>query len=138
VGELLADPRTAFLLVTSPRRDAIDEAIAFRRRLRDSKMPFDAAIVNRVHELTGVDASAEDVEPDLIALLGDELGRKVARNFADYRGVAERDHANVERLRRELGAGPLLEVPLFDDDVHDIGGLAQVCDFLFAEDTVTA
>ena len=138
VGELMADPRTAFLLVTSPRRDAVDEAITFRRRLRESGMPFDAAIVNRVHAVTGVDASPEDVEPDLVALLGQELGRKVARNFADYRRVAERDHENVERLRRELGTEPLIEVPLFDDDVHDIGGLAHVCDFLFAEDAVAA
>jgi anion-transporting ArsA/GET3 family ATPase len=138
VGELMADPRTAFLLVTSPRRDAVDEAITFRRRLRESGMPFDAAIVNRVHAVTGVDASPEEVEPDLVALLGEELGRKVARNFADYRRVAERDHENVERLRRELGTEPLIEVPLFDDDVHDIGGLAHVCDFLFAEDAVAA
>jgi hypothetical protein len=94
--------------------------------------------VNRVHAVTGVDASAEDVEPDLTALLGAELGRKVARNFGDYRRVAERDHENVGRLRRELGAEPLIEVPLFDDDVHDIGGLARVCDFLFAEDAVAA
>ena len=138
VGELLSDPRTAFLLVTSPRRDAIDESIGFRRRLRELGIPFDGAIVNRVHEAAGVDGSAEDVESDLAALLGADLARKVAENFADYRRVADRDSLNVERLRRELGGEPLVRVPLFDDDVHDIGGLAHVCEHLFAGDAVTA
>ena len=35
VGALLADPGTTFLLVTSPRRDPVEETIYFHRRLRD-------------------------------------------------------------------------------------------------------
>ena len=33
VGALLADPETAFVLVTSPRRDAIEEATFFAAKL---------------------------------------------------------------------------------------------------------
>jgi anion-transporting ArsA/GET3 family ATPase len=138
VNELMADRRTTFLLVTSPRRDAIDEAIFFRRRLRESGMPFGAAIVNRVHEGIHEIAGGDDVVDDLVALLGDKLGRRVASNFADYRRIGERDRANVERLADELRGDPLIQVPLFDDDVHDLGGLAAVAEHLFAEEAVAA
>jgi anion-transporting ArsA/GET3 family ATPase len=136
VKELLADPGTTFLLVTSPRRDAIDEAIFFRRRLRKSGMPFGAAIVNRVHEGIHETANGDDVVGDLVALLGEKLGRKVARNFDDYRRIGERDRANVERLAAELRGDPLVAVPLLDDDVHDLAGLAAIAGHLFAEEAV--
>ena len=130
--------RTTFLLVTSPRRDAIDEAIFFRRRLRESGMPFGAAIVNRVHEGIHELPDGDDVADDLVALLGPKLGRRVASNFGDYRRIGERDRANVERLAAELRGDPLIQVPLFDDDVHDLSGLAAVAEHLFAEEAVAA
>ena len=136
VNELMADRRTTFLLVTSPRRDAIDEAIFFRRRLRKSRMPFGAAIVNRVHEGIHETANGDDVVGDLVALLGEKLGRKVARNFDDYRRIGDRDRANVERLAAELRGDPLVAVPLLDDDVHDLAGLAAIAGHLFAEEAV--
>jgi anion-transporting ArsA/GET3 family ATPase len=135
VGKLLADRDTTFLLVTSPQRDAIDEAIFFRRRLRDQRLPFGGAIVNRMHEGAGVDPDA-DVGGDLDALLGEKLGAKVARNFEDHRRLAEHDQANVARLLRELGREPLIAVPLLDDDVHDIAGLAELDAYLFAGEYV--
>src|SRR3954466_14943615 len=81
VGELLGARETTFVLVTSPQRDAIDEAVFFRRRLRESRLPFGGAVVNRVNEGT----PGEDVSDDLVALLGKRLGRKVARHFEDPR-----------------------------------------------------
>jgi anion-transporting ArsA/GET3 family ATPase len=138
VEKLLSHPRTTFLVVTSPRRDAIDDAVFFRRRLREGGMPFGAAIVNRLHAGMDVDAGAADVEGDLTALLGDKLGRKVARNFDDYRELGTHDAANVARLEHELGGDPLVRVPLLDDDVHDLAGLATVNEHLFAAGAVTA
>jgi anion-transporting ArsA/GET3 family ATPase len=138
VEGLLEDAGTTFLLVTSPRRDAVEEAVFFRRRLRESGMPFGAAIVNRVHAGADTEVSGAEIEPDLAALLGDKLGRKVARNFDDYRALARRDAENVARLERELDGEPIVRVPLLDDDVHDVAGLAAVNEHLFAGDAVTA
>ena len=76
-------------------------------------------------------APGEDVEDDLVALLGDKLGRKVARNFDDSRRLAEHDAAQIARLARELRGEPLICVPLLDDDVHDVTGLAAINDYLF-------
>jgi anion-transporting ArsA/GET3 family ATPase len=131
VGQLLGDRRTTFLVVTSPRRDSIEEAIFFHRRLREGGMPFGAAIVNRVHDQELADADP-DVGGDLEALLGDKLARKVERNFADYRVLAECDRDSIARLRRQTGSEPLILVPHLDQDVHDLDGLDAMNRFLFA------
>ena len=137
VAELLGDRRTTFLVVTSPQRDSIDEAIFFRRRLREGGMPFGAAIVNRVHdqELTEGDG---DVLDDLEALLGDKLARKVARNHEDYRQLAERDSEQIDRLAGETTEAAIVLVPHLEHDPHDMDGLRAMNAHLFAADTVSA
>ena len=53
VVELLGEPETRFVLVTSPRRDAIEEARFFAERIGDHDLSVDALIVNRVHPRFG-------------------------------------------------------------------------------------
>jgi anion-transporting ArsA/GET3 family ATPase len=137
VEALLREPSTTFLLVTSPEREPIDEAIWFQRRLRAARMHLGGAIVNRVHE----DALDGEDPADLPALLADEVGlapalaRRVAGVFADEHALALRDHANVALLAERLGADvPLLRVPLLDGDVHDVAGLVRLHAHLFADE----
>ena len=125
VVELLGSDVTTFVLVTSPRRDAIDEAIYFHRRLRERAMPFGGAVVNRFHDVRGREG---DLEP----ALGSELAAKVVANFADYRALAARDRANLKRLTDELGDAALVVVPELDGDVHDLDGLGALAKHLFA------
>jgi anion-transporting ArsA/GET3 family ATPase len=136
-SELLADRRTTFLLVTSPRRDAIDEAIFFHRRLRERRLPFGGVVVNRMSTLALEDEEVD--EDELEALLGKRLGRRVADNLVDYQAIATRDRENVERLARDLadGAPPIL-VPHLEDDIHDLRGLLDMNEYLFAAETVPA
>jgi anion-transporting ArsA/GET3 family ATPase len=134
VERMLRAPTTAFLLVTSAQQAAIDEAIWFRRTLQEGGLPFAGVIVNRVHH----DILGEAEPDDLLAALGKELpgdlAARVAENFSDYHRLARRDARNVARLEGELGGEPLLLVPHFDDDVHDIEGLVRVHRYLFAPD----
>jgi anion-transporting ArsA/GET3 family ATPase len=132
VEEMLRAPTTAFVLVTSAQDEPIDEAIWFARTLREQRFPFEGVVVNRVHH----DLLGESDPEDLLGVLSDELpaglAERVAANFADYHRLARRDTRNVGRLEAELAGAPLLLVPHFDDDVHDVAGLLRVHRYLFA------
>jgi anion-transporting ArsA/GET3 family ATPase len=128
VSALLADSRSAFVLVTSPRADAVEEAGWFHHRLLDAGLPFAGVVANRVH----AEAPEGDPSAELAALLADEaLTRKVMRTFEEERLLAARDRANLAELRRRLGRKPMIEVPHLDDDVHDLDGLRRMDDHLF-------
>jgi len=134
VSALLADPATVFLLVTSPEREPVDEAIFFWRKLKAARMPFGGVVVNRVHHDYVGESDVEAVEGSLTDELGEDLARKVAQNFRDYHVLAMRDRANIERLARQLDQHQMILVPYLDDDVHDIGGLRRIHRYLFATD----
>jgi anion-transporting ArsA/GET3 family ATPase len=131
VSALLADRRSAFLLVTSPAPDAIEDAVFFHRRLLDADLPFAGAVVNRVHELASV--AGEVPVDEVTGLLGEKLGGKVSANLEDYRRLANGDRASLQRLRRKLGRKPIVTVPHLDHDVHDLGGLADLNSYLFKD-----
>ena len=125
-------PRT-FLVVTSPQRDSIDEAIFFRRRLREGRH----AVRRRDRQPRRTTRSWRGRggrDDDLSALLGDKLAGKVTCNYEDYRELAQRDHEQIERLRRETSGEPVVLVPHLDDDVHDADGLPRDEQHLFAEE----
>ena len=150
VKELLRDRRTTFLLVTAPERDPIDEAFYFWRRLKEAELPFGGFVVNKVHpdyvgaaETDGGREPAvdfpqktllEEIERSLDGTRGAaELAAKVAENFENYRTLAERDRQNIGVLTDRVAEDTLLEVPYFDEDVHDVAGLARVNQYLFAD-----
>ena len=148
VNELLGHRDTTFLLVTAPERDAIDEGVYFWRRLREARLPFGGVVVNKVHhdfvrELepgafsdAGLGGVEENTVGQLAADLEDSLepalGSKVVENFERYRALAARDRENMARLTERLAHDSVVCVPYFDEDVHDIDGLAQVNRYLFA------
>ena len=134
VNNLLADPRTCFLVVCGPQGEPIDEAVYFHRKLVEAKLPFGGVIVNKVHypaeQLRG---DGGDLPAALAEKLGDEdLAQRVAANFSDYQALAERDARNIEHLARELRTQGVIRVPYLDEDVHDLAGLAEINRYLFA------
>ncbi|MCW2999871.1 MAG: ArsA family ATPase [Solirubrobacterales bacterium] len=139
VKRLLADPGTTFVIVSSPQHEPIEEAIHFAGKLREAKLRIGALIVNRVDP--GV-ADADPPDAEAIAVLqqtlteelGAPLARKVARTLTDARVLADRDAASIMHLQDALGEADALLVPQFNDDVHDLEGLALVHRHLFAPD----
>jgi anion-transporting ArsA/GET3 family ATPase len=132
VKQLLGDPATTFLIITSPEREPVEEAIFFRGKLREAGMPFGALVVNRVHPLA--EGGDEVDEAALAAELGGDaaLARKVARTLREFRVLAHRDTAAVQRLREDVGDDDPILVPHLDGDVHDVDGLVAVHRHLFA------
>ena len=132
VDQLLRDPTTAFLLVTSPEPEPAREALFFAEQLRDAGMSRAGLIVNRVHS-DGLDGHTV---AEVAALLADELGERlaarVAGNLADFDVLAQRDRATVERLSEALEDPHPILVPHLDGDVQDLAGLDFVARHLFA------
>jgi anion-transporting ArsA/GET3 family ATPase len=133
VKALLSDAATTFLIVTSPEREPVEEAIFFRGKLREAAMPFGGLVVNRVHPLAHDDGDVS--EAAVAAELGGDaaLARKVVRTLEEFRVLARRDAAALERLMRDVGDGDPIVVPHLDGDVHDLDGLVLVHRHLFAE-----
>ena len=101
VGALLSDPRTTFLIVTSPRHDPIEEAIFFHRKLREAGMPFGGLVVNRVHEAPELDGELPEA---LAEELGEALAGRVATSARELPRSPRATPRNVAHLRERLAA----------------------------------
>src|SRR5437764_9188177 len=134
VDALLSDRGTIFLLVTSPEREPIAEAIYFWRKLKAARMPFGGVVVNRVHHDLLGDAEPGDVAAELAGDLGEKLAQRVAENFRDYHVLAERDRRNIAPLEAPLDRPRVITVPYPAQAVHDVEGLTRIHRFLFATD----
>ena len=133
VKALLSDPSTTFLIVTSPEREPVAEAIFFRQKLREARMPFGGLIVNRAIVLG--DAEMTDpaaVRAQLRGELGDALAAKVAASAGDLQVLAARHATAIERLRTALDEPDPTVVPRLDGEVQDIDGLLVLLKHLAA------
>jgi anion-transporting ArsA/GET3 family ATPase len=121
VAALLHDPATHYVLVASPKREAVEEAIAFAGELRRSELALDALIVNRVHrapeggELAGLDP-----------LLGERLAGVVRDSVDELALQAHADAAALARLRTEFAGLEPVVVPELPLPVHDVAGLRRL------------
>ena len=144
VVEILEKDETRFVLVTSPRRDAIEEARFFAERIGDHDLTVDALIVNRVHPRFGKESAA------FLRARGESLGeltlpRRAQRdardrlaerydNVANFNEVAERERAQIETVRVRTRSASVAFVPYLAHDVHDFEALAEMGRILFATD----
>lgn len=133
VQALISDQGTAFVLVTSPRRDAVEEAEFFAARLVDAHLGVALLVVNRVHPRFG-DESPEGLRARAGAYEpGSELAVLYA-NLADYREVAERERDAVHGLSERVGGDvSTVWVPLLDHDVHDFATLSEIATHIAPE-----
>lgn len=136
VMDLLSQEEVGFVIVTGPDPRSIDEAIVFVDRLVSSGMRPGALVVNRVHLLHRNDLGPEELTRR-IAAAGEQdepLAARLARVLLDAHGQLQRlalaDAEQVERLRGRFPGCPCVQVPLFDEDVHDVAGLVKLADYL--------
>jgi anion-transporting ArsA/GET3 family ATPase len=125
VRALLADPGTAYVVVTSPRADAIEEASFFADRLAERGITPAGLVVNRIHPRFAGPATPLPDPP-----AGSALSALVA-NLSELDEVADREEDAFAHLAERMAPAPIGRVPLLGTDVHDLAGLATVADHLF-------
>ena len=143
VSAALRSPEVAFIMVTSPAPMAIREAIFFSDRLREAGMRRDGVVINGIHELfhepteptPTLEAAAKDVLPPEIEPR--RAVERMHRALDDERLRAVADRIEADRLRAQVGQGvQFVEVPAFERDIHDLGGLARVGAYLTGREQV--
>ncbi|MGH9179363.1 MAG: ArsA family ATPase [Acidimicrobiales bacterium] len=136
VQTLLAGDSAAFVLVATPRGDAVAEAEFFARRLIESGIGVDALVVNRLHpsfgtsDATGGSEDAGALRQRAATLAGSPLGR-LYENLADLRQVAQSEEGHFAALASQVAPAPVVRVPMLASDVHDLDGLREVGRHLF-------
>ena len=132
VDELLHSPLTAFLIVTSPEREAAREARFLAERLAGARLGAAELIVNRVHTDGLEGHRAEELATALAGSLGEQLATRVAHNLSDFDVLAQRDSETIEDLAATLkGPARPIVVGQLDEEVQDLLGLARIAEQLF-------
>jgi anion-transporting ArsA/GET3 family ATPase len=148
VHELLAQPSTAYVLVTSARPDAVAEAGFFADRLAEREVTVAALVVNRIAPFFGdaeagagpdgaaprADArKAVDAEaPDAGTAEASKVLAALEANLTELNAVAAREKAAYSSLEARVAPAPVGRIPLFGQDVHELAGLQRAADHLFA------
>lgn len=134
VTALLHDRATRFVLVASPQRDTVVEAVWFAGQLRGQGFEVAATVVNRLLPRFG-DGSVDDAATRATAAheRGDEALAAVWSNLAELRTVADAERAQLLPLVERVGNGVTVEVPRLPSDVHDLAALDLLGVHLFHE-----
>ena len=135
VHRILRDESSGFVLVASPARVAIDEALYFHQRLQDAGMPFVATVVNRAHPdpAEAGPPRSHRRKTGAAAAIDADLARALLQAYDDLHRLARAERRVVSRLEVDTGE-PLLLVPELEGDVHDLRGLAHVAQLMLGEE----
>ncbi len=129
VSALLHGPTASFVVVASPRHEAVDEAIFLLDALVAGRFPVGAVVVNLVHPvpqpLSGALAEAE-LEPG-------PLADQVAFH-QELATIAVAERTEIDAVRARVPGAELVEIPLLADDVHDVAGLGLIAELFLAPD----
>ena len=151
--EVLRGPETAFVLVTSPEEQVLGDAEYLTSKLGELRIPLAGVVMNRVHHEfrpAGRRAGkATDLGPEDVGVVAGVVARalggasaearELAANFLDYQALARGESLRIEQFRADLPRRiPLVLVPNFPRDVHDLGALAGMHPALFGAPRVAA
>ena len=130
VIELLRSDVTRYVVVASPHRDTVTEAVWFAGKLAEHGIDNVAGVANRVHPAFGPGTAAEAAAAaDAAAAEGRDDLAALWTNLAELRALAGAAAAELAPLAELVG--PLAVVPLMAGDVHDLDGLGEIRRHLF-------
>jgi len=147
VYKVLQSPRTAFVVISSPEEEVLEEAEYLGDKMAALGMPLRAVVFNRVHaeftepidradfprgDIRGDDR--ERVEACLArAKVGPaDLAARLAGNFVAYQDMARGEGMRLEMFASGLPRQvPIVRVPNFSTDLHQLDGLTRMHPYLF-------
>jgi anion-transporting ArsA/GET3 family ATPase len=143
----LKSPKTAFVVISSPEEEVLEEAEYLSDKMAALGMPLRAVVFNRVHEeftdpidrgdfprgeIRGDDQERVEASLTRSCLSPASLVERLARNFVEYQDVARGDGLRLEMFARGLPRQvPIVRVPNFSTDLHQLGALARMHPYLF-------
>jgi len=137
--DVLRGAETAFVVVSSPEEQVLGDAEYLAAKMAELRMPMKGVVMNRVHAELRRD-KRRTIDPDDLAAVGrlvaDAVGpanaSALVENFADYQTLARGEQLRIEQFRAGLPKRvPMVTVPNFSRDVHDLATLAAMHPFLF-------
>ncbi|NOY91692.1 MAG: AAA family ATPase [Deltaproteobacteria bacterium] len=140
VSESLRQDDVAFVVVTSPAPMAVREAIFFARHLANSGLADTGFVINGMRPLLREPSANRDALRVALAQLlpedanVDDALTRLETALDDERLLAVGDRIEADRLRSQVGEDKhVIEVPAFDEDVHDLAALAELARYLVGE-----
>jgi anion-transporting ArsA/GET3 family ATPase len=134
VLELLRQPESRFVVVTSPEPPPLREARFFLERLQQEGLHAAGVVVNRIRPELPRDPSARSVERAAESLeegdATDVAAAGTLRLLSDVRELAARQRRDVGAALYRTDVHALVEVPLLSGDVHDLDGLDRIASTL--------
>jgi anion-transporting ArsA/GET3 family ATPase len=127
VLELLRDPDSRFVVVTSPEPPPLREARFFLERLQQEGLHAAGLVVNRVRPEVPRDPTDAALERAVAGVALDQPDvAGTLRLLADVRNLAARQRRDVAAALYGVDLKSLVEVPLLGGDVHDLDGLQTI------------
>jgi anion-transporting ArsA/GET3 family ATPase len=122
VAEVLRADSTVFVLVSSPRAEAVNESVHLANAVIDGGFGLDSVVINLVHPvppaLVGMPVVGEGPLADHIAY------------HRDLSALATSEREQMVALMAVADGAPVTEIPLLEDDVHDLAGLSRLAALL--------
>ncbi len=119
----LRDPSTGFVVITSPRSEAVEEAVFLTNRLVEDGLPLAGVIANRVQPSFGE-------LPTITSLPSSSRSSEALRRAHRSAELATAQRTRLQVLIDVAPQVPHVYVPAFASDVHDLTALRVVADSL--------
>jgi anion-transporting ArsA/GET3 family ATPase len=126
VREVLADPRTVFLIVSAPRPGPLEDARLFHERLSADKIHLAGFVLNRavVDPFAKVAPAPERLREGVAAAGGTaSLADRLEAVAMEAQALAEQERQAARALAATVPGLPVVLAPELRRDVHDLTGL---------------
>jgi anion-transporting ArsA/GET3 family ATPase len=128
VYQLLTTGVTGFVLVCSPRPEAVEEGCYFAAKLAESGLEVAALVVNRVYPTYGLGAKTIEA---LAGRVGDDASAQaLLTNVRQLADLAAGEEVALAELTERLATTALARVPDLPVEVSDLESLGAVADYL--------